>query len=81
MTVPRWAPPWLGQRATRATLATRTMLSLERLDASHGEETSMDGKQVVFLENVTQLFVLTIFPFAGSVKESQTALDDSNSLR
>ena len=51
MTVSRWVPQWLGQRATRATQATRTTPSLGRLAALHGEETSMDGKQVVFLEN------------------------------
>ena len=52
MTVSRWAPRWLGQRATRAIQATRTMPSLGRLAALHGEETSMDGKQVVFLEKL-----------------------------
>ena len=47
----RWAPQWLGQRAMRATQATRTTPSLGRLAALLGEETSMDGKQVVFLRN------------------------------
>ena len=51
MTISRWAPQWLGQRATRATQATRTTPSLGLLAASRGEETFMDGKQVVFFGN------------------------------
>ena len=74
----RWAPPWPGQRSPRATPPPPTMRFLGHLDASHGEETSMDGKQVIFLTS-SQFF--HIFALAGSIRESQAALGETNFLR
>ena len=54
----RWAPQWLGRRATRATQATLTTPSLGPLDASLGGETSMDGKQVIFMESSQRCIIL-----------------------